>query len=107
MLALPVGSGLTLQKHKKKRLRVHEQPVEYTIAITNKFITMEWKYVLSSVIFSFIGIFVLGFSFWFFEKISPESLWKEIIDEHNTALAIMAGAFMVAMGIIIASAMHG
>ena len=68
---------------------------------------MEVKYIISSVVFSFIGIFILGICFWFFEKISPESLWKEIIDEHNSALAIMAGAFMIAMGIIIGSAIHG
>ena len=67
---------------------------------------MEWKYVLASVIFSLIGIFILGICFWFFEKITPENLWKEIIDEHNVALAIVAGAFMIAMGIIIGSAIH-
>ena len=67
---------------------------------------MELKYILASVVFSLIGIFILGFCFWFFEKISPQSLWKEIIDEHNTALAIIGGSFMIAMGIIIASAIH-
>ncbi len=67
---------------------------------------MEWKYVLASVIFSLVGIFILGICFWFFEKITPENLWKEIIDEHNVALAIVAGAFMIAMAIIIGSAIH-
>ena len=67
---------------------------------------MEWKYVLASVVFSLVGIFILGFCFWFFEKITPENLWKEIIEEHNIALAVVAGAFMIAMGIIIGSAIH-
>ena len=67
---------------------------------------MEWKYVLASVVFSFVGIFILGLCFWFFEKITPENLWKEIIEKNNTALAIVAGAFMIAMGIIIGSAIH-
>ena len=67
---------------------------------------MEWKYVLASAVFSLVGIAILGLCFWFFEKITPENLWKEIIEKHNVALAIVAGAFMIAMGIIIGSAIH-
>lgn len=67
---------------------------------------MEWKYVLASVVFSLIGIFILGICFWIVEKITPENLWKEILEKNNMALAIMAGAFMIAMAIIIGSAIH-
>jgi uncharacterized membrane protein YjfL (UPF0719 family) len=44
--------------------------------------------------------------FWIFEKITPENLWKEIIEKQNVALAIVSAAFMIAMGIIIGSAVH-
>ena len=67
---------------------------------------MEWKYVLASVVFSLVGILVLGICFWVFEKITPENLWKEIIERQNMALAIVSGAFMIAMAIIIGSAIH-
>ena len=67
---------------------------------------MEWKYVLASIVFSLVGIIILGVCFWIFEKITPENLWKEIIEKNNIALAIVAGAFMIAMGIIIGSAIH-
>ncbi len=65
------------------------------------------KYVVSSVLYSFIGIVILVISFWVIEKITPENLWKEIIEKKNNALAIMAAAFMIAIAIIIASAIHG
>jgi uncharacterized membrane protein YjfL (UPF0719 family) len=65
------------------------------------------KYVISSVLYSFIGIVILLISFWVIEKITPENLWKEIIERKNNALAIMAAAFMIAIAIIIASAIHG
>ncbi|MFY8110327.1 MAG: DUF350 domain-containing protein [Bacteroidia bacterium] len=65
------------------------------------------KYVVSSVLYSFIGIVILLISFWVIEKITPENLWKEIIERKNNALAIMAAAFMIAIAIIIASAIHG
>ncbi len=65
------------------------------------------KYILSSVIYSGIGIIILVVSFWIIEKITPENLWKEILVNKNTALAIVAAAFMIAIAIIIASAIHG
>ena len=67
---------------------------------------MEWKSVLASVVFSLVGIIVLGVCFWIFEKVTPENVWKEIIEKNNVALAIVSGAFMIAMAIIIGSAVH-
>lgn len=67
---------------------------------------MEWKYVLASLVYSFIGIMVLGISFWIWEKVTPENLWKEIIEKHNMALALLAAAFMISLSIIISSAIH-
>ena len=65
------------------------------------------KYILASVVYSFIGIAILMISFWVIEKITPENLWKEILVKKNNALAIMAAGFMLAIAIIIASAIHG
>lgn len=67
---------------------------------------MEWNYVLASVVFSLVGIIVLGICFWIFEMITPENLWKEIIEKQNIALAIVSAAFMIAIAIIIGSAVH-
>jgi putative membrane protein len=65
------------------------------------------KYILSSIIYSGIGIVILVVSFWIIEKVTPENLWKEILVNKNSALAIIAAAFMIAIAIIIASAIHG
>jgi putative membrane protein len=67
---------------------------------------MEYKYILASIIYSVIGIVILGISFWVFEKITPENIWKEIVDKHNIAIAIVSAAFMISIAIIIASAIH-
>jgi len=67
---------------------------------------MEWKYVIASIDYSCVGIAILGISFWIFEKVTPENLWKEIIDEHNVALAVVSAAFMLSIAIIIASAIN-
>lgn len=67
---------------------------------------MEWKYVIASIVYSCVGIAILGISFWIFEKVTPENLWKEIIDKHNVALAVVSAAFMLSIAIIIASAIN-
>lgn len=64
------------------------------------------KYIIASVVYSFIGIVVLFISFWIIERITPENLWKEILDKQNKALAIVFAAFIIAIAIIISSAIH-
>lgn len=70
---------------------------------------MEWinaHAVLNSVLYSLIGIVMLVVCFYIIERITPENLYKEVVDKHNTALAIVAGAFMIAVAMIISSAIH-
>jgi len=40
------------------------------------------------------------------DRLTPYHLWKEIVQEHNTALAILIGAMSIGMCIIIAAAIH-
>ncbi|RSK46979.1 DUF350 domain-containing protein [Hymenobacter rigui] len=68
---------------------------------------LNFKLIAASVIYSVLGITILVISFVVIEKLTPRTLWKEIIEEHNTALAIMAAAFMIAVALIISSAIHG
>ncbi|WP_242689202.1 DUF350 domain-containing protein [Pedobacter sp. SYSU D00535] len=68
---------------------------------------INYKYIVASIVYSGLGILILLIAFWIIEKITPENLWKEIIDKHNIALAIVCAAFMIAVAIIISSAIHG
>ena len=51
-----------------------------------------------------MAVFVGGF--FLIDKITPYKLWSEIIEKQNQALAILVGACAVALGLIIASAIH-
>ncbi len=62
--------------------------------------------VVGSLIYSFLGILILVISFVIIEKITILNLWKEISERQNMALAVMATGFMLAIAIIIASAIH-
>lgn len=67
---------------------------------------IQMKYVVASILYSFIGVAILVISFWIIEKITPENLWKELVEKRNMAIAVMAAAFMLSIAIIIASAIH-
>lgn len=67
---------------------------------------IQMKHIVGSLVYSFLGIFVLVIAFVIIEKITILNLWKEISEKKNNALAIMAAGFMLAIAIIIASAIH-
>lgn len=63
--------------------------------------------LINSIAYSFLGIGILVVAFILFELLTPRhNLRKEILDNKNVALAILAGFFMLAVAIIIASAIH-
>jgi len=62
--------------------------------------------VISALVFTFLGILVFVLAFIIMDKVTPYHLWKEIVQEHNMALAILVGAMSIGICIIIASAIH-
>lgn len=63
--------------------------------------------ITNSVIYSFLGIAILLVAFVLVEVLTPRhNLRKEILENKNMAVAVLAGFFMLAMAIIIASAIH-
>ncbi len=63
--------------------------------------------ILNSVIFSVLGILILVIAFFLLEVLTPRNnLRKEILENKNMALAVLAGFFMLSVAIIIASAIH-
>jgi uncharacterized membrane protein YjfL (UPF0719 family) len=61
---------------------------------------------LAAVLFAVIGVVLFILAFILFDKLTPGSLWKEIIEDQNTALGVLMGAVAIALAIIIAAAVH-
>lgn len=61
---------------------------------------------LAAIIFAVIGVVLFIVAFMLFDKLTPGSLWKEIIEDQNTALGVLMGAVAIALAIIIAAAVH-
>jgi putative membrane protein len=62
--------------------------------------------LVAAVVFAVLGITVLIIAFVVVDRLTPYTLWREIVDEHNTALAVLIGAIALGMSIIIAAAIH-
>lgn len=62
--------------------------------------------LVAAILFAALGIGVLLAALAIIDRMTPYTLWKEIIDEHNTALAVLLGALSLGVSIIIAAAIH-
>ncbi len=62
--------------------------------------------LLNALLFASLGIVVFAAAFAILSRLAPFQLWKEIVEEHNVAAAILAGAVALGLCWIIASAMH-
>lgn len=61
----------------------------------------------NSILYSLLGIAILILVFVLVELLTPKhNMRKEILEKQNMAVAVLAGFFMLAMAIIIASAIH-
>ena len=66
------------------------------------------KYVYAALAYSGLGIVILGVAFTLFDILTPKfSIWKELIEKQNVAVAIFLASLMVSLAIIISSAVHG
>ena len=62
--------------------------------------------VLAGVVFTILGIVLFVGAFFLFDRLTPGTLWKELIEDQNTALGVLFGCVAIALGIIIAAAIH-
>ena len=71
---------------------------------------LEWlkpAIIFGSILYALIGVVILWVSFLIFDKLTPYNLWDEIVAKKNTALAIVVGSMCIAIGLIVAAAVHG
>lgn len=64
-------------------------------------------HIVGAIVYAALGVVLLCISFVVFDIITPGKMWKEIVEEKNLPLAITLAAMTIAVGNIIASAIHG
>lgn len=67
------------------------------------FADIKLSQIVSTVFYSFLGLGLFIICFYVMEKFTDFSIHKEIVEEHNTAVAMIISAFLIAMGLILAA----
>ncbi len=67
---------------------------------------LNWWPVLAALFYAVLGLVVFALAFVIVDRLTPYHLWKEIIDDHNVALAIIVGAVALSIAIIVAASIH-
>jgi putative membrane protein len=62
--------------------------------------------LIAAVVFAALGIVTFLVAFIVVDRLTPYDLWKEIIEDQNSALAILIGFAALGIALIIASAIH-
>jgi uncharacterized membrane protein YjfL (UPF0719 family) len=62
---------------------------------------------VGSALFALLGVAVFWLCFVIIDKLTPYSLWEELIEKKNVALAIVVGSMCIAIGLIVSAAVHG
>jgi len=62
--------------------------------------------LVGSIVYSVIGLLLVIIGFIVIDRITPYDLWKELIENRNQPLATVVAAFVLAIAIIVAAAIH-
>ena len=60
----------------------------------------------AAALFAALGIVIFVVAFMLIDRLTPGSMWQEIIEKNNTALAIMMAGIAIGISVIIAAAVH-
>lgn len=60
-----------------------------------------------SILYALVGVLVFLICFVIVDRLTPYQLWQQIVGEKNVALAIVVGSIAIAIGLIVAAAIHG
>lgn len=69
--------------------------------------TLLLVHLVAAMVFAIVGVIIFFLMLLLMEKATPFSIIKEIGDEHNSAVAIIIGAIVLGISIIIAAAILG
>ncbi len=62
-----------------------------------------WFGLVDTVIYSLVGIVLMGLGFFLIKLVTPFSIKKEIEDDQNISLGIIIGSVIIGISIIVAA----
>ena len=65
------------------------------------------RLVITTLVFSIIGILLFALAFWIIVKSAPFSVRKELEEDQNVALAIVIASVIIGIALVVSAAVHG
>ena len=65
------------------------------------------RLIITTLVFSIIGILLFAVAFWIIVKAAPFSVRKELEEDQNVALAIVIGSVIIGIALVVSAAVHG
>ena len=65
------------------------------------------RLIITTLVFSIIGILLFGLAFWIIVKSAPFSVRKELEEDQNVALAIVIASVIIGIALVVSAAVHG
>ena len=65
------------------------------------------KLIITTLVFSVVGILMFALAFWIIVKSSPFSVRKELEEDQNVALEIVIASVIIGIALIVSAAVHG
>lgn len=63
--------------------------------------TIKWESLLSSLVYSLLGIVIFAIAYVVIELLTPFSLREELVEKQNVAIGVLLGCTMLGIAIII------
>jgi uncharacterized membrane protein YjfL (UPF0719 family) len=65
------------------------------------------RLIITTLVFSIIGILLFAVAFWIIVKAAPFSVRKELEEDQNVALAIVIASVIIGIALVVSAAVHG
>ena len=65
------------------------------------------KPLVTTCLFTIVGLLLFGFAFWIIVKMAPFSIRKELEQDQNVAIAVVIASVIIGIAIIVAAGVHG
>jgi uncharacterized membrane protein YjfL (UPF0719 family) len=69
----------------------------------NLFATINPAEIVATIVYTFIGVGLMGLCWWIITRFAPFPVIKEIEHDQNVALAVLIGSVFLSLAIIIAA----
>jgi len=83
------------------------KPLVNSLSLTAVPLSQLGGLVLQTLVFALMGILIFGIAFWIIVKATPFSVRKKIEEDQNVAMAVLIGAIIIAIAIVLAAAIQG